>query len=166
MTTEESLRQQIWLGLLDSERATRYYRAAGDKYRRSYHWTAVTIALGSILTGASTLTAKLTDAGAAEAATVVFSIVTALAVAWLLRRNDARTLAQTQSASAYFAVMYREWRHVWDNRDDPNDASNVRVLAERMHAGPPVDMEDDEALNQACYEQAIQVVQHDFAYAP
>ena len=165
MTTEESLRQRIWLGLLDSERATRYYRAAGAKYRRYYHRTAMSIAVGSILTGASTLGAKLTDALVAEVGTIVFSTITALAVAWLLRRNDARTLAQTQSASAYFAVMYREWRHAWDNHEDPNDASNVRVLAERMHAGPPVDMEDDEALNQACYERAIQVVQHEFAYA-
>ena len=162
---EDSLRQQIWLGLLDSERAVRYYRASSDRYRQYYHWTALAIAAGSIATSATATGAKLSDALVLDVLAIFFSVITASAVAWLLRRNDARTHAQTQSASAYFAVMYREWRYVWDRQDDPNDASNVRVLMERMHAGPTVDMKDDEDLNQAAYEQAIKVVQQEFAHA-
>ena len=165
MSRQDNLTRRIWFGLLDSERTARYFRVVSDRHRRRYHCVAMTIGIGSVLAASCTTAALFTGVDVFQWLSITFSGITGAAVVWLLRNNDARVLAQSESASLYYTMMYRQWRHVWDNRRDPNDAANIQLLEERMHAGPNVDLADDEALNYECYLVANRVVESEFVHA-
>ena len=163
MSDQSVLAAKAWAGRIAAERSYRYYTAVSDKYRRRYHRTAMTIAVASLLAGTMAPISVATGAGAAQWAGFAFSFVAGLAVIVLLRNNDSRTLAKAESASAYFAMMGRDWTQVWTNRRDPNDANNIRLLEERMWAGPDVGIAIDEALNKRCNADAIRFVQGEYS---
>lgn len=158
MSDPSGLATRAWLGRLDAERSCRYYVAASKRYRRRYHITALTILIASALAGMLAWVALQTGSPVAQWVGSGFSFVAGVAAGVLLRFNDARTLAKAESASDYFAMMGRDWAHVWLNRADPNDHTNIRVLEERMWAAPDVGITIDDELNDRCQTEAEQVV--------
>lgn len=160
-----TLKDRAWHGRIDAERQHRYFIAIKEKYRRRFHWTAITVAASSVMSGTLTLIARTSDASWADLVSPAFSFIAGLSIAFLLRNNDARIVAKAESASEYFAMMVRDWRHVWVNMHDPRRAESIRLLEERMANAPDVDVGVDSKLNQRCYEEAIDVAMHDYAPA-
>ena len=161
---EQNLNQEIWLQILDSERWSRYYRQLAMRHRRMHSWTTLAIGFTSLATAFLAGASAFTDMVPIQVSSLVFGFITGFVVAYFLHQNDARVASQAEAASSHFSLMGREWRYVWNNRAE-GEANQVRVLLERMRAGPNVDIDDDEVLHQECHKEAIVIMEKEFAVA-
>ena len=164
-TLDDDLARRAWHGRIAAERSYRYYLDASRRHRRRYVRTALSIVFGSaIIMAVSATDLVATSPGWLEWLRAGAAGLVSLSVSLLLRFNDARTVAKAESASEYFAMLGRDWQHVWQHRDEANDEANIRLLEERMYAGPDVGVDVGDKINLRCQREAIEVVKSDYGH--
>ncbi len=149
----------IWLGMLDSERLSRYYRKLSDRMRRNYFVLSAFILLSSTAAIAS-LISELYDWVAA-----IFLLVVAVAVIWHHLGEYSKRAALANVVAIQCDVLTSEWKHLWLERESRPDAlAQASALERRMtEATNLYDGPQDDALNVKCAEEAYAAVQVEFS---
>ena len=103
--------QQIWTGLLDSDRLARYYSRLADKYTYRQRWLYATIALSGLSTDVIVVVNSLQGTPVGIALLVLSSIATLAALMnfWLqdsVKANSARLI------SNQYAILYNDWKRL------------------------------------------------------
>ena len=164
MANEHNI-SQIWLGLLDAERLSRYYQAMAARLQRWHMALTAFVALGS--TGAvSSLLLGAPD----WVAEVLAGAVAAVAI-WTSYYGHASKAALMESARDSCADLALSWRDLWarlEGLDDEDAWREVQGLQRREEAATarvPAHLTARHRLNRRCAEDAYAVVGDEYAVA-
>lgn len=164
MATEHNI-SQVWLGLLDAERLSRYYRAVATRLQRWHLALTAFVALGS--TGAvSSLLLGAPD----WVAELLAGAVAAVAV-WTSYYGYASKAALMEAAGASCADLALSWRDLWarlDGLDDADARREIQSLKRREEAATarvPVHLAADTHLNERCAKDAYAVLGAEYSVA-
>ncbi len=155
--------QQIWTGLLDSERLTRYYSRLADKYTFRQRLLLAVIVLSGLSTDVVIIVNSLQGTPMGIALLVLSGIATLAGVVnfWLqdsVKANSARLI------SNQYATLYNDWKRLW--YQEKPDEELVAVLTERLVSiGAALDCPDDHDLNKQAESEADRVVGGEFSPA-
>ena len=155
--------QQIWMGLLDSERLTRYYARLADKYSFRQRLLYATLAISGVSTDVIIVVNSLQGTPMGIALLVLSSVATLAGLLnfWFqdsVKANSARLI------SNQYATLYNDWRRLWFQ--DKPDEELVAVLTERLVSiGAALDCPDDHDLNKKAESEADRVVAGEFSPA-
>ena len=157
---------QVWLGLLDAERLSRYYQAMAARLQRWHMGLTAFVALGStgavssLLLGAPDWVAEML-AGAVAAVAVWTS--------YYGHASKAATMEATRDSCADLALSWRElWAHIED-MDDAEARREVQRLQRRDESATarvPAHLAARHRLNRRCAEEAYAVLENEYAVAP
>lgn len=156
---------QVWLGLLDAERLSRYYEAMAARLQRWHIGLMALIALGS--TGAIATLLLNAPAGVAE----VLAGTVALAAAWTSYYGHASKAAMTEAARDGCAELALRWRDLWarleslDEADARREIEQLHRQEERATARVPAHLTTRRRLNERCAEEAYSVLGNEYAIA-
>ena len=141
----------IWLGMLDSERLSRYYRKLSDRMRRNHFILSAFILLSSTAAIAS-LMSEVYDWIAA-----IFLLVVAATVIWHHLGEYSKRAALANVVAIQCDGLASEWKHLWLERDSSVDAlAQASALEQRMtDATNLYDGPQDDALNVKCAEEPM-----------
>lgn len=164
--------QQVWLGLLDAERLSRYYGRLSERFQRVHLYLMVMIALCS--TGAAlTLLATFQDLipvfgqlpGLIPA---LLSFVVAGAAIWASHSDYSKKAAISSVIRIQCDELVVSWKQLW--LDVSTDPESVRVrtvdLQRRMNEVTAHALENgltNDALNRECAKEAYESLQSEFA---
>ena len=155
--------QQIWTGLLDSERLTRYYARLADRYSFRQRLLLAVIVLSGLSTDVVIVVNSLQGTPMGIALLVLSGVATLAGAInfWLqdsVKANSARLI------SNQYATLYNDWRRLWFQ--DKPDEELVAVLTERLVSiGAALDCPDDRKLNEMVEREADRVVTGEFSPA-
>ena len=161
----EHVRRAAWIGLLDSERLTRYYAALAVRLeRRRLRWTAFVV-IGSTAAVAS-LMAESPD-------TFLTLLLVAIVAAniWTSCFDHSRHSVIASVASDNCAKLKTEWKNLWLKIDDVDEDEALRTIAdleERLTEATdrvPQWLADSEEINEKCTEDADKAIEHEFQQA-
>lgn len=129
--------RQAWLGLLDSERLTRYYSYLAARFQQRHRWITLGVTAGSVATAilswapsnvASTIfdskSVSVSDAG-------LVSIAVAGAAIWLLLADYSRRSLHASTLESDCNEVVLQWKMLWSemaNLDDQLAAKRIRDL--------------------------------------
>lgn len=147
--------EQIWVGITDTDRLTRYYAMLADKLRLRHQ--ILSVLLAAIACGAAVpLLTRLPDWLAA----LMFLLV-ALATLWLLKADYSAKAA----AAALFATQYGrlavQWRQLWYGQPSQDQINELWNQYHQIASG--LDIPIDHKLNQKAMEQADALLPSEFA---
>ena len=151
--------RQIWFGLLDAERLTRYYGRLSDRMRRiNFALTAFTL-LASTAAFAS-LMVRLPDFVSA-----LCFVGVAAALIWMHLSEYSKKAAIASVVAQQCEDLATEWRELWFRQNEESidplaRAADLKRKENRITA--LYDSADDDALNQKCAQEAYTVVQAEF----
>ena len=148
----------IWLGMLDSERLSRYYRKLSDRMKRNHFILSAFILLSSTAAIAS-LISELYGWVAA-----IFLLIVAVAVIWHHLGEYSKRAALASVVAIQCDSLASEWKHLWLERNTRPDAlAQASALERRMtEATNLYDGPQDDALNVKCAEEAYAAAQVEF----
>ena len=153
------MREQVWLGILDTERLTRYYQRKSDHLRRINNWLSFAMAISSTAAMASLI---------AQVPELLASVLLLLAggLALWLRQFDysGKATAANLFCDQYVALAV-EWRRLWYGADAAeDDIYALQKRQSRITLGYG-DLAVDRSLNLECEEEADKIVQAEFQAA-
>ena len=164
MASEHSI-SQVWFGLLDAERLSRYYRVVATRLQRWHMALTALVALGSTgAVGSLLLGAPL---GVAEA----LAAVVAAAAVWTAYYGHASKAALTEAAGMNCADLALCWRDLWarlDGLDEVAVRHEIESLKRREQAATarvPAHLAADGRLNERCAKDAYDVLGTVYAVA-
>lgn len=164
MTNEHDI-SQVWLGLLDAERLSRYYEAMAARLQRWHMALTAFVALGS--TGAvSSLVLGAPD----WVAELLAGAVAAVAV-WTSYYGHASKAALMEAARDSCADLALCWRDLWARLEGLDDAEawrEIQSLKRREEAATarvPAHLGANERLNEQCAKDAYAVLGSEYAVA-
>ena len=146
---------QIWYGLLDTERAIRYYSYLADRFA----WLHKILSITMILAGSSAGAAFIAQFPPAVMAAAVFFVSFAAAWQWSSSYH-AKSVAATLMNQQYRELTI-EWRRLWYSGD--NNPEQIDSLKRRFEAiGAGYSIETDEKLNQKAAEETYESLPAEF----
>lgn len=156
---------QAWLGLLDAERMSRYYRTMAARLQ---HWhmgltafvaLGATGAVGSLLVGAPDWVAEL------------LAVAVAGAAVWNYTYGHASKAAMMETAGNSCADLALRWRHLWarlEALDDDEARREIEGLQRREQEATkhlPAHLAHRHRLNVKCAEETYAVLGGEYAVA-
>lgn len=154
--------RQAWLGLLDSERLTRYYSYLAVRFQQRYQWLTLVVAFGSVATAIAswvpaipTWVAGLTSIGVAGAAI------------WSLLADYSRRSLHASTLEADCSEVVLQWKALWSELGSLNDqiaAERIRSLGRQeaditKHVSAQLPLVAK--LNERCASEAYEAVQNE-----
>ena len=157
--------QQVWLGLLDSERLVRYYGRLGSRLYRWHLAATAFIAIGSTAAAASLLTHLPTYVSASLSMTVV-----AVAL-WSSYFDYSKKAAIASTTGDQCGKIAFEWERLWVeliNLEDGEVHERVISLKRDMSAVTSSAVQYNlmnDKLNEQCAREAYEAAQVQFAFS-
>ena len=153
------MREQVWLGILDTERLARYYQRKSDRLRRRNAWLSFSLIISSTAAMAS-LVSQFPEL----LASVFLLLVVGLAL-WLRQWDYSGKATAANLFCDQYVALAVEWRRLWYGGDATED--DIYALQERQFRitlgyG---DLAADRSLNLECEKEADEVVQAEFQAA-
>ena len=154
--------RQVWIGLLDAERLSRYYGRLAVRLQRWHFGLTVFIALCS--TGAAaTLIASLPGL-----IPTLLSLTVAAAAIWSSYANYSKKAAVASVIRSQCDDLIIDWKHLWSNlnADRQDIPQQVDALQRKLNEITKPALEHgltDNALNEQCTQEAYESVQAEFA---
>ena len=99
--------KQVWMGLLNSERVTRYYGLLHRRHRRCYVWLSLFAAV-SPTGAAASLIAQLPDILSG-----IVVLLTVGVVAWLFINDHSGKAATASIFAQTYQNLAEDWRKLW-----------------------------------------------------
>lgn len=180
MKTDERIRQQAWLGLLDTDRETLYLSFLADKMRRTHLVTSTIVAVGSTAALASFVVGVSGVIGGAQAETVrllagVFgsavSLLVAVVAIWSMVSDFSKKAVIATSLARECSELASSWRRLWIELSDLGDDEALQRVEELERAdreitkSVPHDLGINRRLNERCAKQAYQLIRHEYPAA-
>lgn len=157
----ETLRQEVWHGLLDAALATRYYQRLADRYHRIHQGLRIVLAGASFGVLSPTLF-SLPDSEATAALSIGAGIIVAACVIVDLVGQHSDKGALSHQISVECGKREDAWRVLW--LDNDNQHADTVELEQRYKA--LLDQDPTEAagkiperkeLTQKCWKEALDV---------
>lgn len=164
MASEHNI-EQAWLGLLDAERLSRYFRAMSVGLQRWHMGLTAFVAFGS--TGA--VASLLIDATDWVAKLLAVSV--AAAAVWNFHYGYASKAATMEAAGNGCADLALAWRDLWVRLEGLDDASawqEIKSLRDREQAATervPAHLASRHRLNEQCAKDTYDVLGNEYAVA-
>ena len=156
---------QVWLGLLDAERLSRYYAEMAARLQRWHMGLMALIALGS--TGAVATLLLSAPAGVAES----LAGTVAAAAVWTSYYGHASKAAMMEAARDGCADLALRWRNLWAQLESLDEAQAWREIQhlqrqeELATARVPAHLTTKRRLNERCAKEAYTVIGNEYAVA-
>lgn len=156
---------QAWLGLLDAERTSRYYRAMAVRLQRWHMGLTAFVALGATGAVASLLS------GAPDGVAELLAVAVAAAAVWNYTYGHASKAAMMEAAGNSYAELTMCWRNLWARLEvlDGEDArGEIETLQRRAQAATehvPAHLASRHQLNVKCAKEAYAVIGDEYAAA-
>ncbi len=147
--------QQIWLGILESERLYRYYDALATKMRKQQlFWDALMVVFaGGIVV---TLTTAILEGSAQGIGLVLLTSIIASIATWQQLRGWAVKATAARMMAAQFYALGQDWRRQWFREDDE---VAVELLSARiMSIASQYDLPYDDKVNTLAQVMADEAV--------
>ena len=148
------MRDQVWNGITESYRLTRYYAALSDKLRRRHRLFAV------ITTVAASGAAVAFLAQAPAWAGTAVAVLAASSTIWSSYSDYSGKAAMASAASSQYQELATEWKQLWFGEIADNQITRLELKDVAIARGLPI--EEDVKLNQRAQEEAYAVVVQDF----
>lgn len=159
MSASQRVTQAAWDGRLDAERLVRYYRRLADRYRCRHLVMTSSIAVLSVGAGSTLMAAIHPWVG------ITLAFVTTATAIVLMLMDFSTKAAKAAAASKYAELLANEWTHIWWNQHKSGTTERVQVIMALELAGPEVEIGEDEKLNIRCQNEAVAVVEAEYAPA-
>ena len=155
--------QQIWLGILESERYYRYYHSLAEKFRRRQLWWGIALI---ILTGgvaANLVVHFLRGANEVLALTLLIGVIASV-VTWQHIQGYRVKTAVAGLVAAQYKSLNADWRRQWYRGQGGEDKEIVAVLTERLTgiAAQAHGLGYDDKLSDYAEESADEVISGEF----
>ena len=148
------MRDQVWMGILEANRLTRYYSALADQMRWRQRLFSVTIA-GAASGAAMTLLAQLPDW---ISAAVLFA--TALAAIWSHYADYSGKAAKADSVCGQYQELEIEWRGIWFGETNREQVEKLQLRDMRITTG--LGLNTNKRLNDKSWKEARDVIAQEF----
>ncbi len=154
MNENDPIRDQIWMGLLNADRVSRYYALLSRKHRRRYRLFSGLAALSA--TGAA---ASLIAQGPDWLSGIV-ALTTAANMVWLLLTDPSGKATAAGLFAEFYGELTHDWRDLWYGSATQEDIQQLRTRYSRITAGYELDEEDD--LNERAQREAYEAIPAEF----
>ena len=164
MASDHSV-SQVWLGLLDAERMSRYYQALAVRMQRWHMALTASVAFGSAGAMSSLLL------GAPDWVAEVLATAVAAAGVWTFYYGHASKAAMLEVAAERCAELTLDWRDLWARLEGVGDAEAWQAVQHLRRQEPtattkvPAGLAVRRRLNKKCAEEAYGVWGHEYAVA-
>ena len=158
MSPQEALTRQIWVGMVDSERAVRYCTKLASKMKLRYQMlsTFLTVmACGAIAPVLAPVPQFI--AGIALAFVAVLSV-------WFLLADYSGKAATSRAVSDQYQDLVSEWRALWYGEATQEDIVALQRRFDQVHRGG--DLGNDRALNEEAMNEAEEILWGQLEGAP
>ena len=154
--------QQVWLGLLDAERLSRYYGRLALRFQRWNLFLTLVILLCSTGAAATLITELPTWVQA------VLSLVVAAVAIWSYLLGYSKKAAVASVIRSQCSHLASDWRGLWADLNTDRQDIPVRIAYLQRKLNEITDHAldhglADDALNEQCAKEAYESVQSEFA---
>ena len=151
------MRSQIWNGILDTERLSRYFQRLEDKLRWRYQLLTVLLAVSA----SGAMGSLLSEMPYAISAAVMF-LAACLSI-WLYHADYSGKATAAGLFSAQYKALAIEWEQLWYGEPAQAEVHSMQVREARVSNGYHIPVND--ALNKQCTGEAYEVLPQKFATA-
>ena len=148
------MREQVWNGILDTDRLHRYYSALGDKFRRRHLFVQAFILVSSSGAAASLLASLSSYVAAA-----LFLIVAGATVCASLSDYSGKA-AMAESIASQYADLRIEWDRLWYADITAEAIVTLQYRYNKIPSGVP--LTEDDGLHQKAQEATYETVPQEF----
>lgn len=128
------MREQVWNGILDTDRLIRYYGALADKYARFHRWISfgiISLSGGAVATLLSAV-AELMPVNVGAAISALFFLVVASLGAIALVWDFSAKAATARSFRVQYGYLAVEWEVLWYDGPIPEKIDDLKMRYERI----------------------------------
>lgn len=156
---------QAWLGLLDAERMSRYYRKMAARLQHWHMGLTAFVALGATGAAASLLV------GAPDWVAELLAVGVVAAAVWNYTYGHASKAAMMEAAGNSCADLALRWRSLWarlEALDDDEARREIEGLQRREQEATkhlPAHLAHRHRLNVKCAEETYAVLRDEYAVA-
>ena len=155
MDHRDALTRQIWVGMLDTERAIRYCDKLADKSLRRHRFLSVSLVAASV-----GVAAPLLEPIPAYVAAIFLAIVAITAIGSLV--TDYATKAVVcRVVCVQYRELSEEWRQLWYGEPSQADVNALREKYNRI-SNNYYDFPSDDALNEKAKDEAYKTLPSEF----
>lgn len=149
------MREQVWMGILESDRLGRYYSAIADKARKKHQLLSV----GITLAASSALAVFLTQLPEFFAGGFLVSV--AFATVWTLYADYSGKAVMADVAANQYRDLSTEWRKLWYSEEITQEKiQEFQRLDNRIAEKYPLN--EDDKLAQKAQEDAYGFIPQEF----
>ena len=151
----QTMRDQVWLGILNTDRAIRYCSALSDRFHGRHRWFTFFVAISAPI-AAVTVLSQMPD----WLPTVIL-LVSTLAVTWAYITDYSGKAATASAARSQFNELATEWRELWYSGNLTLDRIVILQLKyTRIDGG--LSLEEDTNLNSRVQVDSDRVIEQEF----
>ncbi len=150
------MRDQIWITILDADRLTRYYGRLATTNKRIQFWLNVVVTLCSL----AAATVLLVDVHKAVPAALFF--VVAASTTWGVFAEYSKKATIAAHAAKEYAKIKSDTVELWYDQYADDAMERAFALARRMDDVAPMEIEQNEKLNEKCAEETYTTVGYEF----
>ena len=154
MRESDSMREQIWTGLLNADRVSRYYAFVSKRHRRRY-WLLTGLAAVSATGAAASLIAQAPDWLSG-----IVALITAANMIGLLLLDPSSKATAAGLFSESYGQLANDWRDLWYGDPSQEDIQLLRSRYSQISAGYELDEEID--LNERAQREAYATIPGEF----
>ena len=148
------MREQVWNGILDTDRLHRYYSALGDKFKKRNR-----IIQAFILVASSGAAASLLASLHSYVAAGLFLVV-AGATVWASLSDYSGKAAMAESIASQYADLRIEWDRLWYADITADAIAILQYKYNKIPSGVP--LTEDDGLHQKAQEATYKAVPQEF----
>lgn len=156
------MRQQVWVGILDSAKYVRYYSLLERKYGKLHFWSSVFLTLAAC--GAiAPLVGLLTDIISVNIGAIITAILFVVVAILTVIIHYAGFAAKATAARLFsdqFQYLEQQWRLLWYEDANEQQVQSLRNECIRLVSG--FDLPVDDALNDKAEKEVYESVPKDF----
>ena len=147
--------EQVWTGILESDRLSRYYAALADKSRKKHQWLSV----GITLAASSALVTFLTQLP--EFIAGGFLVGVAFATVWTLYADYSGKAVMADVIANQYRDLSTEWSKLWYGGEETFEKiQELQLLDNRIAEKYPLN--EDEKLLKKAQEEAYGYMPKEF----
>lgn len=177
MPSDEQIRRQAWLGLVDTDRDTLYLTLFSNKMRRLHRITSWIVAVGStaalstfILTVSRVATGEQLNPETAVAGSAISLLVVGISI-WAVVSDFSKKAMVASTIADECRKIALSWRGLWAEIDGLDDGEaldrtqNLERLACEVTKEVPHSLGIHRRLNEKCADQTYEAIKHEYPEA-
>ena len=148
------MRDQVWIGILEANRLTRYYSALADQFRWRQRLLSVLIAAAASGAAAAVL------AQLPEWLSAIILFGTSLAAIWSHYADYSGKAAKADSVCSQYQELEVEWRGLWFGEANMDQIQKLQLRDIRITTG--INLNENKRLNQKSWKETRDVISREF----